>query len=315
MAQVLTSEGLAEFYAGAKVPEFVKPEAEKPKEEAKPEPKVEAEKKPSPASKEPKVDEEDDQGLTPAERTEYSEKIARKISAKHRALKQAEAAIGTEAKQRQAAEKLASELKAEIAKLKESAIPDDGKGPKRSDFENDADWWDAKIDWKAEQKAEAKFTALEAKRAKESAEAAKHERIAKFATTVDDYDEVVDSLKGVPQHQAVIDYMSDADLGPALIYYFGSHPDEYEKIARLKPVFAVAEVGKIETRLERKAEKVDKTEKADEALETFKAPISRAPAPITPISDSATAVNKDPSKMSFDELRAHNRELRMKQAR
>lgn len=303
MAQVLTSEDMV----AGKPAEFIKPDRILAKE-----PKIE---KVEPVSKEPKVEDdgkEDDEGLTATERTAYSEKIARKISAKHRALKQAEAAIGKETQGRQAAEKQASDLKAEIAKLKESGPVDDGKGPKRGDFGSDAEWWDAKIDWKAEQKAEEKFTKLETLRAQERAETAKQERISKFAQGIEDYDEVVDSLKGVPQHQAVIDYMSDADLGPALIYYFGRHHDEYEKISRLKPIFAVAEVGKIETKLERKAEKVDKTETADKALETFKAPISRAPAPIQELNESATPVNKDPSKMTFDELRAHNREQRLK---
>lgn len=311
MAQVLTSEGLAEFHATGKIQEFVKPGSEEVKGE-KP-----AESKPAddPVSTEAELDDkaEDDQGLTAAERKAYSEKIARKISAKHRALKQAEAAIGKETQGRQAAEKQASDLRAEIAQLKSKV--DDGEGPKREDFKSDGEWWDAKIDWKAEQKANKKFTELEAKRETDRAEAAKQERIGKFAATVDDYDDVVESLKGVPQHQAVIDYMSDADLGPALIYYFGAHPDEYEKLARMKPIFAVAEVGKVETRLERKAEKVEKTEKADEALDTLKAPISRAPAPITPLNESATVVTKDPSKMDVDELRAYNREQRLKQAR
>lgn len=315
MAQVLTSEGLADFYQGKATPEFVKPE----------EPKTEIvikgntidgkpQDEPSPVSTEHLDDKvEDDQGLTAAERKAYSEKIARKISAKHRALKQAEAAIGKESQGRQAAEKQASDLKAEIAQLK--AKVDDGEGPKRDDFKSDGEWWDAKIQWRVDQGVSKGIAERETKREQERVEVERRTRIAKFAEGVDDYDETVESLKGVPQHQAVIDYMSDADLGPALIYYFGSHPDEYQKLASMKPVFAVAEVGKVETRLERKAEKVEKTVKADEALDTLKAPISRAPAPITTLHETASVVTKDPSKMDVDELREFNRAQRRQQQR
>lgn len=309
MAQVLTSEGMAE----GKAPETILPDRKKPVEkvEVKAEPKVE------PSVDSTKADEtEDDQGLTPAERTAYSEKIARKISAKHRALKQAEAAAGKESQGRQAAEKEASDLRKEIAELKKSTPVDDGKGPQRKDFASDADWWDAKIDWKAEQKAEAKFTALEAKRETERIEAEKSKRIAAFAETVDDYDETVEAINGAPQHQAVLDYIGGADLGPHLIYYYGKHPDEYEALSKMKAVQAVAMVGKTETKLEKKAEKVEpKKDDAKPDLEGFKAPISRAPAPIQPLNESATPVQKDPSKMEFHELRAYNRAQRMKQVR
>lgn len=255
---------------------------------------------------------EDDEGLTAAERKAYSEKIARKISAKHRALKQAEAAIGKETQGRQAAEKLASEFKAEIEVLKKGVPKDDGKGPKREDYpqtdEGAAAWWDAKIDWKAEQKAEAKYTALEQRREQEKLETAKQARIAAFAATVDDYDEAVESLKGLPQHQAVLDYLVEAELGPNLIHYFGSHTDEYEKLTKMKPVAAVAEVGKIESRLERKADKAEKTKEADEALDKLKSPISRAPAPISAIPEGVNPVKKDLTTINnFDEYRRAKR--------
>ncbi len=56
---------------------------------------------------------------------------------------------------------------------------------------------------------------------------------------------------------------------------------------------AVAEVGKIESRLERKAEKVEKTKEADDALDKLKSPISRSPAPITAIPERVNPVRKD----------------------
>ena len=310
MAQVLTSEGLADFYATGKMPDYVPP-AELAKDD-KPANKAITETEEKPAVAAPEDDTEDAEGLTAAERKAYSEKIAKKISAKHRALKQAEAQATREGRERQAAVKEASDLRAEIAKLKET-VTDDGKGPKRADFDNDADWWDAKIDWKAEQKAEEKFTALEKRREAERIEAAKIKRIQEFATTVDDYDDTVDVLKGLPQHQAVIDYASEADMGPQIIYYLGQHPDEYESLAKMSAVKAVVELGKIEAKLERKAEKSEKAE-AKSSLDSFKAPISKAPAPIEPLSETVNAVQKDPSKMSVDELRAYNRTQRMRQA-
>ena len=299
MAQVLTADNLADFHATGKIPEFVKP-TDKPAE-------VIEEKPVEVKSVEVELDDkvEDDQGLTAAERKAYSEKIARKISAKHRALKQAEAAIGTETKGRQAAEKLASDLRQELTLLKSAAAGDGA--PKEKDFEDAGAYWKAVMRWTADQAV----ATDRLEREKERIAAERQERIAKFADTVDNWDDAVEALKGTPQHQAVLDYIADAELGPALLYYFSSHPDEYEKLTRLRPVFAVAEVGKIETKLERKAQKVEKTEKADEALDTFKT-LSKAPAPIQALNESATVVTKDPSNMSFDELREYNREQRMK---
>jgi hypothetical protein len=309
MAQVLTSEGLAEFHATGKVAEFVKPEAE-----AKPA-KVEAKEEPSPVITEPEAAKaelddvkEDDEGLTAAERKAYSEKIARKISAKHRALKQAEAFGDHQSRERQAAEKKASDLAKEIAELKAKApsAPQIDGGPKREDFDSDAAWWDAKIDWKADQKAELKVNELDRKR-----ERAK--RIEKFASTVDDYDDMLAVNASKKMHQPVIDYATDSDLGPALMYYYGQNPDEYDKLSKLSPVSAVAAMGKLEAKLERQTEAIKEAKGEPEPAKT--SPLSRAPEPIQALSESATPLRKKPEDMDVDELRAYNRQQRIKQAR
>lgn len=317
MAQVLTSEGLADFYATGKMPDYVPP-AELAKYD-KPANKAIPETEEKPAVSAPDAEKEDEDGLTAAERSEFSEKITKKINAKTRALKQAEAQLLREGREKQAAVKEASDLRVEIAKLKES-VKDDGKGPKRADFESDADWWDAKIDWKSEQKAEEKFTALEQKRERERIEAARQKRVAAFAENVPDYQEAIEALDGLSaitnpnSRQAILDYVSEADLGPAIVHYLGTHLDEVDGLAKLSPVAAVAAVGKIESKLERKEAKAEKAEAKTDALDSFKAPISKAPAPIEPLSETVNAVKKDPSTMTVDELRAYNRAQRMRQA-
>jgi hypothetical protein len=312
MAQVLTSEGLAEFHATGKIPEFVKPVEDQPKPaEVKADPKVE----PSVVSDkvEAAIEAEDDQGLTAVERTEFNEKMRRKIGAKHRAMREAEEFAEENYRERRAAEKRADDLAAEIAAMKSTAAPTpEDKEPSRADFASDAEYWDAKIDWKAAQAVKKDRAARAEEIRAAEAQKMEAERIARnkaFAAVTPDYEETVAALSDedlmVPPHMS--QYLYESDMSPQLMYHFAKNPEVFRDIAKLSPIKAVAAMGKLESKLEAKAP----------AVEPGKTPtsLSRAPAPIQALQDSATPVQKDPSKMSFDELRAYNREQRMRKSR
>jgi len=122
-----------------------------------------------------------------------------------------------------------------------------------------------------------------------------------------DWDEKVpsDPETGPRIHQSVIDYLPTTKHVGELLYYFNTHPEEVERINKLSPLAAVAEVGRIELTFE-KPQVNNGTNAAPELPR-----VSGAPAPIAPLSASRTVnVNVDPAKMSFKELREFERNRR-----
>lgn len=111
---------------------------------------------------------------------------------------------------------------------------------------------EAGVKWKAEQEAiqrRAKFD----------------ERVAQFAKTVEDYNDVV--TDSTPVSEAMADAIMDSDEAGALLYYFGQNPDVALKLYHLSPAKAGREIQKIEDRL------VAERKKAAEK------PVSQAPPP------------------------------------
>jgi hypothetical protein len=82
-------------------------------------------------------------------------------------------------------------------------------------------------------------------------------------------------------------------------YELAKNRDEFDRIAKLPPIRAIAALGKLEDKLFSKAAPEAKAPAAPATQ------VSRAPAPITPLEGKSTTVAKDPSQMSFAELRAH----------
>src|SRR5271155_2806655 len=130
------------------------------------------------------------------------------------------------------------------------------------------------------------------------------ERLQEARKAHKDWDEKVpsDPETGPRIHQSVIDYLPTSKNVGELLYYFNTHPEEVERINKLSPLAAVAEVGRIELTFE-KPQVSNGTNAAPELPK-----VSGAPAPIAPISASRTVnINVDPAKMSFKELREFER--------
>ena len=148
--------------------------------------------------------------------------------------------------------------------------------------------------------------------------AAQAQMIAKLRASADsarkahaDFDAVMESASGTPADmvpQFVLSYINDSDNAGEVSYYLAKHPEESQRIANLSPIRGIAELGKIEDSLTKKA-----TPTEVQAL-TPKAPERpEAPPPITPLNTAgAGTVVTDPSKMSFAQLRAFEREKRRK---
>ncbi len=135
---------------------------------------------------------------------------------------------------------------------------------------------DAGTKWKAEQEAISRRAKFD-------------ERVTQFATTVEDYHDVV--TEGTPISDAMADAIMDSDEAGALMYYLGSNRDVAMKLYYLSPAKAGREIQKIEDRL------VAERKKAAEK------PVSKAPEPPPKVEGGDPGnVEKDPSAMTDAEF-------------
>lgn len=323
MAQVVTNENMQEFIQNRSVPEFKAPEVKG--EPAKPAEPVAAAADTA-AQEQPKaepqrgadgkfVKADDTQAAKPEDTAakaaddddtddaDLPERVRRQIGRKHRAMKEAEEFGREEYRARKAAEDRAAALEARLKELESKSGPKPEKGadaPKPEDFKTVADYADALTDYLLEKKLakrEEESTKTHQAQAIQNAQQAFGERVAKVAKDIPDYYEVVEAADvDVPPH-VVAHIVESGDSGVRLGYHLAKHPEELDRIKKLSPIRAIAELGKLETQLEKKPEPATPAASAKPA-------VSRAPAPITPLDGNSTPVEQDESKMSFQQLRA-----------
>lgn len=309
--QVVTSENFQRLVETGKVedfkpPEPAKTEAEVAKAETADPPRGEdgkfvAKDAEATTDNAAKAEDEEDRDLT--------EHVRRKIGAKHRQMREAEEFAEQQYNERKAAEKRAEKFEQELHELrtKSRPAPVEDKGPPNpDDFKTVAEYTDALTDYKLEKKL-AEYRDNEAVRTQQQA-AAKikaefSQRIAATMKEIPDFEEVTSRVDvDVPPH--IAQHIIESDMGPLLGYHLAKHPEERERLFKLSPIRAVAELGKLEMKLEKPAK--TEAEKPDSRVTS----ISKAPTPITPLDGKSTPVQKDPAKMNFQELRAWDKEQR-----
>jgi hypothetical protein len=312
---VATSENLAQLAVEGKLPEFVKPATEPaaPTAEMPPPPTPEQE-QPKPATEtspaeEPKPDEK------PAETADADadlpERARKRINAKHRELKEAEETGRGWYLEKLAAEKRVGELEAENAQLKKSTAPapaDEPKEPQPEDFATVQEYTAAAIKFgvqaelKERERVSAEKVAADAVAAVESA----HEkRFAAFAAKDPEGAALVEQAE-VQIRIPIMQFMRESDVGPELALHLARNADVVERLNRLSPIRALAEMGKLEATLAKPAGEKPRAEQPRGQTE-----VSKAPAPIRPLAnDNAEPMQKDPARMTFKELRAHNAQQR-----
>jgi len=256
-------------------------------------------------------DDEDDADLP--------ERVRKQIGKKHRAMKEAEEFARTTYSDLTAERQRADALQREIEALKgtkSQAQPEkDSKEPNPDDFKTVGEYAEALAEYKVEKKfaeREARAEQQRREQAAQQAQAELNEAITKVAKEFPDYAEVVgDCDIDMPPHITVY-LATNGEAGVRLGYHFAKPENraEYDRIAKLSPIRAIAELGKLEDRLAKPKAKDPKPEEGTAADRT----VSRAPSPITPLNASATAVTKDPSKMSVQELREYERQQRVARA-
>lgn len=162
--------------------------------------------------------------------------------------------------------------------------------PLVDDFDSQADYLEALVDWKDTQK---EIKAKEQEAQKKNQEKIKNwqERIKDFSSKHSDFEEVVEGVEDITLPNDLSDYFISEELGPAVMYELSRNPDELERIVSLNKRSREREILKLEIRLEESSKK-QVTKKT-----------TKAPAPISRVKGGAR-IQKDPSKMSFQEYEA-----------
>jgi len=326
MPQVVNAQNLVEFTQTGKVAEFKPPEA-KPAEPAK----SEAKETSAPADlqrdaagkftsqKEPAKSETAAPPSTKKEVADedLSEVVRQKIDKKHRQMKEAEEFARSEALRALAAERRAEELQKQLEAVQKSgpapAKSEAPKEPKPDDFATVAEYTDALVSYRVDQRLREE----QAKREREAAEREQEARQREFGKRLtdakakhDDFEEVLTSIKGTELervHQDVTEYITESEQGPELLYHLAKNPDVLDRLRKLSPRRFIAELGKLEAKWEQPPAK-DPTPTLSEVATTTR-PVSKAPAPIAPLDTAGIApVAKKPEDMSVQELREYRRQ-------
>jgi hypothetical protein len=166
--------------------------------------------------------------------------------------------------------------------------------PKAADFETHAEFVEALVDWKSDQKLkglEAKQTEDRVRTQEQSANQSYQAKEKEYASAVPDFDEVV-AAADFPVSKAVIQEIVHGENGPALKYYLAQNPEEAERLNKLTPVALAREVGRLEPRFTTAA-----------SGKTTTASTSKAPPPPTPAGKGSSTATKDPGEMSPREYR------------
>jgi hypothetical protein len=187
--------------------------------------------------------------------------------------------------QAETAKREAEELRARLEALSVKADPIITSQPKRADFASQEEYEEAMVDWKVDQRiaarerAQAEAQAQAEARKVETAWATRCEAIKK---EVEDFVSAIEGCEE-PVSPVVSDALKRSEVGPQLLYFFAKHPQELKKVNVLHPIEAVRYISRLEMDLA-----------GDEPVKQVK-PVerSKAPAPITPVRQTAAA---DPGK-------------------
>lgn len=252
------------------------------------------------------------------------ERVTRSMAQRHRRMKEAQEAAAeaerfaeTQFNEKRQVEREREELRSrlEAAEKARPNAPEKPKEPVIDDFKDDkgnVDWVkfvDARSEWRANEavaKDRAERERVQQEAAKAAAELEARARFQKAKERYPDFEEVMARAGETLIQQAVLDYLTESEQGPDLTYYLINHPEEVERIKRLSPTAALAAVGKLETKIEGEL-RGDQPSNGSTSQST-RAEKGGAPAPITPLGVGSGIVPKDPTKMTFKELRAYERQ-------
>lgn len=268
-------------------------------------------------------DVEGEDGLTPRQKRDLTQKMQTAIGKKHRALKDAEEFAAEQYNEKRLAEQRAEAQQREIDRLKQQLQgnkPAETDKPKRDNFETQEAFDDALTDWKVDQKFKEREAAA-AKAHMDQIMANAQASVARALELVPDYEEKTAAADYIVPGQ-VAGLMQESPLFAELGYHFAEHPEELARLAITPPERLKVEFRKIESTVQPFAATPKATAKVENgqdasptpsqngakpSTETVVTPPSkpRAAAPITPLSSgSAVQVEKPEREMTAQEAMA-----------
>jgi len=140
--------------------------------------------------------------------------------------------------------------------------PAEKPAPKLSDFKGDTEKWAAAHhEWTEAQIEKRAAAAVERRSAENLDSAVKSElnqqwqtRCEAFAEKTPDFFEVIGNPR-LPITQTMTEVLQSSDRGAEVAYFLGTNPGEAARIARMSPAQQAAALGRLETKLEKPAEK------------------------------------------------------------
>lgn len=216
----------------------------------------------------------------------------------------------TEYEGRLQAQRRIDELERQLSALAPKAEPEpELKLPDPKSFTDQAEYdkaLKAYQDQLIDKRVEIKLKAERERERQAAQEALMRERVAQAEKDIPDFREVISQADRAPIE--IPDFakaaIMESDIGPQLAYHLAKNPDEAKRIFGLTPAKALLALGKIETQYA-KTEK----EEAKASPPAITPETTRAPAPMTPLKDSAGTVPADlSSPMNFKEYRQRRME-------
>ena len=286
MADVLTSENSAEFYANK-----LGLAEDSPTEAVETEPVAETEQSEPVVENEEKVTEEP----KPKVKMRFDEVTKQRDLAKQEA---------EQARQR------TQELEQELKAIKSQAAPKQEQSrdekPRPDQFVDAFEYAEALADWSAENAVmRARQEDVEKKIQAERAIVIEtwNKKLEATKAELPDFDDMVASSDVVVSDQ-VRDAILESDVGPRILYHLAENQDLAEKISKSSLITALREIGRLEAKFEKTEPKEVKTV----------AQKSKAPAPISPIKagTSEQVIVTDTDKMTYSQYKAMRKSNRIR---
>lgn len=186
--------------------------------------------------------------------------------------------------------------------------------PDKDKFATHDEYIEALAEWKADQKFKSIQEEHRQNSAKDAALKKQNDHFARVETFKDDHDDFDDvwSKLKVPLTLAMSETIKESDLGPDLMYALAKDPKECARIAKLTPLAAARELGKLEV-------KVSKSQASDpDALVEVKPKTIVKESVVNPVRARGAAVKKDiydPELPLEDFIKLRNAEERARHAR
>lgn len=198
-----------------------------------------------------------------------------------------------------------AELEVENRMLKEQLVKPvttESKAPSQEEYASYEEYLEAKAEWIADKRLEAKLAEREKREAQSRAEAERGEvartwqqKVEAATTKYADYHEALEDVDHIEIPPTLTGAIMESDMGADIAYYLAKNPGDLERIVKLKPHAALMELGKIEVKLSQ-APAPKKT-------------VSKAPAPIKPLGGgSAVNTAHDPNDDMETFIRKRNLE-------